>query len=86
MVQKKAAKKTKKTTRQGTLTRVAKASKKATKKARRVPAPRSKSVPELLATKPKRGESEPVKRLARSSNVPAGTLVEELTDADHNAL
>lgn len=61
MAQKKAAKKTK-MTKQGALKRAA-------KKARR--APKIPPTPPLL-----RGQFEPVKRLARNTGVPAGTLVE----------
>ena len=90
MVQKKAAKKTK-TTKQGALKRAAKvtrkkASKRSPKKAARpafkldgeAEAPRSRRAP--------RGSVEPVRKLARSSNVPAGTTVDELTDAERAAL
>lgn len=83
MVQKKAAKKTK-TTKQGALKRAAKVlrkpARKPAKKARRQPA----TLAEAMVPSSRRGRVEPVKKLARGANVPAGTLAEELPDAFGN--
>jgi len=91
-IQKKAAKKTK-TTKQGALKRAAKVTrKKASKRSPKKVAAHAKSVPALLGTsaprsrRAPRGSVEPVRKLARGANVPAGTTVDELTDASHNAL